>query len=1375
MKHKKRWLSALCLLLLTTMVWPARAQESDEPDTPFITAASDKEEYQSDDVINLEASMNNRSADVLQNLEFTITIPESLQAADGESLTRQLQSVSPGEIGSVSFLLESKKKSDNPGDSSGEGTEKPGDSEKPNQPADPEDPNAPDGSGKDDPSEKPGESNGSSPPTQKNEKKENAVKTGISTGETAILTLFLISGAVLIVADRRTKGKILVFIVTGSIALGALSPLVTHAEETVPTESSSVVLEILVEGETAKITVDCTYQRAEQKERVHIVRFIPDGQYLTDSTPEFIQMVADGEYVQQPDIPEKGNRETFIGWYPESDEYSTVYTFDEPVYEDLTLYGKWYDPQTDTEDSDGDGLSNGLEKAIGTDPNNPDCDGDGLTDYTEVYWLNSNPWKQDTDGDGVKDPDEDADGDTLTNLTEQNLGTIPIFVDSDADLVSDQDELNIYGTDPTNPDSDGDGIPDGKEIEFEMNPLDSADAEEGISVEAESDPISETQMMAAKAEVQFKNVPLESQVSVSPIEYGTDPYLSRTIPGYVDGFEFTCPNQDWMNASIEFEFSPEIMENADDLMVYYYNESTHQLESLEKNTFWTDDSKLRVENLTHFSKYVVVHRQEFNNAVPPSVLPPNSISSGQHAAKDFLIMVDHSLDMRNIDKNYNYVAFLKRLTSKFLDDGMGDYRFRIGTFFQEVEYLSDFSSDADELNAAYDSIRYNEDGPSGSSWHAAMVDEILETGFDEESGRQKELIIMTSNTPETGYQSAGKASSQGVSISVISRFYSLNAQAHTFTGGHGNQYFTPNSIFTVSQSWDDILNGIYNNLRDLSQDSNGDGLLDFYAEMINNGDLVLGTKSGYLTGILDMCDPDDPDWDDDGLLNGEELQITNQNGRAVVVLKSDPLNADTDLDGYTDLEEQTLNLNPLVPDSPRLDDLNDLISNEGYLYSDFEKNDSCSDMLQLIFGFEQRDNAREAIVKLICDYSLDEDYDALSDESAYYQISKSARDNCQSQLDALKLIKDILDLGLDAGYVEPDEAEETINTVSQQIKSGKEIAKRIESNKTDLEQQISDYKQLFGISKSIGSLFEDSFETEEWQDRINLSIGKLKLSLALARLVDEEIVFSFGTRLGKLIEKTSKFLDKEIGGVKINSGISIAFSALDTSSELFDRYVMLTQIRANVGSFQRSQQIFEKAITGDPSVKPVYNKGYVRQAFSEIYTLFMEQGWENYIGPVYNMMKQPVGDLLFSIAAELDPTGFTKVMLVVYKVFHIVGGNVAKTASQVDAIQLYSDCAASLIQENVRMDLQNSSFQYKLEDKSQLDDTIRLLGNSRVYGEYCLYSMMNNKGVTEAISRWLQNLTPEVINEMYRTRKNRILNTGENLGVDLSYKLPSSV
>lgn len=91
------------------------------------------------------------------------------------------------------------------------------------------------------------------------------------------------------------------------------------------------------------------------------------------------------------------------------------------------------------------------------------------------------------------------------------------------------------------------------------------------------------------------------------------------------------------------------------------------------------------------------------------------------------------------------------------------------------------------------------------------------------------------------------------------------------------------------------------------------------------------------------------------------------------------------------------------------------------------------------------------------------------------------------------------------------------------------------------------------------------------------------------------------------------------------------------------------------------------------------------------------------------------------------------------------------------------------------MDLQNSSFQYKLEDKSQLDDTIRLLGNSRVYGEYCLYSMMNNKGVTEAISRWLQNLTPEVINEMYRTRKNRILNTGENLGVDLSYKLPSSV
>lgn len=65
-------------------------------------------------------------------------------------------------------------------------------------------------------------------------------------------------------------------------------------------------------------------------------------------------------------------------------------------------------------DSDGDFLSDVDEAAIGTDPFNPDTDGDGLLDGTEVFDLQLGPLNPDNDGDGV------LDGDEINNGTDPN-------------------------------------------------------------------------------------------------------------------------------------------------------------------------------------------------------------------------------------------------------------------------------------------------------------------------------------------------------------------------------------------------------------------------------------------------------------------------------------------------------------------------------------------------------------------------------------------------------------------------------------------------------------------------------------------------------------------------------------------------------------------------------------------------------------------------------------------------------------------------------------------------------------------------------------------------------------------------------------------
>jgi len=94
-------------------------------------------------------------------------------------------------------------------------------------------------------------------------------------------------------------------------------------------------------------------------------------------------------------------------------------------------------------DSDGDGIPDDVEVALGLDPHNP------------------------------VDAQEDFDRDGLTNLQEYQLGTDIRKADTDGDGLTDGQEVAL-GTSPLLRDTDGDGISDGLEVQTGSNPLDAS-------------------------------------------------------------------------------------------------------------------------------------------------------------------------------------------------------------------------------------------------------------------------------------------------------------------------------------------------------------------------------------------------------------------------------------------------------------------------------------------------------------------------------------------------------------------------------------------------------------------------------------------------------------------------------------------------------------------------------------------------------------------------------------------------------------------------------------------------------------------------------------------------------------------------------------
>ena len=538
---------------------------------------------------------------------------------------------------------------------------------------------------------------------------------------------------------------------------------------------------------------------------------------------------------------------TFMGWFTNpscEEEYRFSFLF--PIYDDLTVYARWsLDNADDTGgaiDTDKDGLLDVDETLIGTDINNPDTDGDSLTDFDEYVYCNTDPLLFDTDDDGVNDADSDSDNDGLSNKSEVILGTSPVNDDTDQDGLKDGEEVNTYLTDPLNVDTDGDGVFDGTEVRLGTNPL---IAEDSFNVKAEAS-------NGGKVKASVNTVLSGEQVESLHIKAINNTTLfPEEMPGYIgEAYDFSVDGA-FDEATISFEFDKELCNDESfDPVIYYFDEEEQELEPLATTVTGNKASAV----VEHFSTYILVNRKVFEESfewvdVWSSVENYNGV--------ELVLVIDDSGSMDWNDSSNERLVVAKNLIDKLPENSkIGVVKFESGVSVLTPSLITEKDSAKAYLTTSY----FWSSG--GTSMYRGIQSGLSLFSPNEDTAFKIAVVLSDGATGDTSMHSSivKAAKEKNVKVYTVGLGSStsyFNNYLKPLANSTGGEFYLAANASQLSIIYEDIGNKI-----DLSVDSDWDGLPDYYEDNLY---LFNGTKW--------WTDKNNPDTDGDRLKDGEEIEI----------------------------------------------------------------------------------------------------------------------------------------------------------------------------------------------------------------------------------------------------------------------------------------------------------------------------------------------------------------------------------------------------------------------------------------------------------------------------------------------------------------------
>ena len=717
---------------------------------------------------------------------------------------------------------------------------------------------------------------------------------------------------------------------------------------------------------------------------------------------------------------------------------------------------------------------------------------------------------------------------------------------------------------------------------------------------------------------------------------------------------------------------------------------------------------------------MLINKAYFDAIWSNDIRPPASATVSNDANMDVVFVIDYSTSMLNNDPNYTAVELSKNFVDKLRD---GKDRAAIVQFATTSEVLLVLTSDKATLTDAFDTIRY-------TGWATNILDGLydgISTLITSSTASYKNIIFLTDGmhnqySEHTYEEIIETAKNNGIVIYSIGMGNAEAARLIELASGTGGQYYRAAAGMSVGDalSLDVVFGEIESNTVDMVTDSNNDGISDYYTELLNSGQLRVN-GSALLCGVTDIFGTETDDWDEDGLKNGEEIEIrtNSSNGQPYVVMKSNPMLYDSDMDGYNDYTEMMImHTDPFKYTKKVNSDVNASVyasAQENYIdrifndYPYYNDNNAPGYLdlskvkyLGLNFQVKRTKRAKETLMAYFYKYTTEPGLEKNRWVETAATVMRYAKDASDCMANLLGIAKEVISLGKDLGsgkYTSAALYDDEIESIQKASRAGWNVSIAITNilgenykainvaakagetaqwavRNDALEKVVDVLSVRKDFTEAMDSFKEAGDKLDGAQTRLaalNVRLGQFKKTISLLSSAEGlfmtlthgsikvpfqwEWAAKLGEKAGTVAGVTFK------GGDVVKAALTIAIDETKTASEIFSDFERYSLAAANFNEFACNLELLQY-IAYEPGTG-IYE--YVRDAAEEVLKIFADGSpdWLEFLKQVNSAIRYDMATGKVRLAVDL--------LYLAFKIKHPVLGLLTDLCKDI-----YEDIAAAV-------------------------------------------------------------------------------------------------